>query len=64
MIMLNNNFLGGIIGLKLENNGYTFWEVRNRIIGKFLSIIASCLVGDLAMGSTVKGHSLSLHRSD
>ena len=32
--MLNNIFFPGIIGLKLENNGYTFWEVRNRIIGK------------------------------
>ena len=42
--MLYNHFFGGIIGQKLENNGYTFWEVRNRIMGKNLSIIASCLL--------------------
>ena len=41
--MLYNHFFGGIIGQKLENNGYTFWEVWNRIMGTNLSIIASCL---------------------
>ena len=44
ILMLNDNFFPGIIGLKPENNGYTFWELRNRIIGKILSIIASCLL--------------------
>ena len=44
--MLYNHCFGGIIGQKLENNGYTFWEVWNRIMGKNLSIIASCLCAD------------------
>ena len=43
LAMLNDNFFPGIIGLKPGNNGYTFWELRNRIIGNILSIIASCL---------------------
>ena len=47
IIMLNDNFFPGIIRLKPENNGYTFWELRNRIIGRILSIIASCLYGTL-----------------
>ena len=37
----------GILGnnrTKLENNGNTFREVRNRITGKILSIIASSLM--------------------
>ena len=47
--MLYNHFFGGIIGQKLENNGYTFWEVWNRIMGTNLSIIASCLMAVSAL---------------
>ena len=42
-MLRNFDFLERIIGLNLENNRKNFQEVRNRIIGKILSVIASSL---------------------
>ena len=42
-MLRNFDLLGRIIGLNLENNQKTFQEVRSRILGKILSIIASSL---------------------
>ena len=44
-MLWNFDFFERIIGLNLGNNQKTFQEVRNRIFGKILSIIASSLTG-------------------
>ena len=53
-MLRNFDFLERIIELNPENNRKTFQEVRNRIFGKILSIIASSLIRTRVLNSHTK----------